>query len=72
MAALASDVELLLLDEPTSGLDPLMEAVFPRGRREFRQAGGTVLLSSHILSEVERCAIASASSARGATSSRAR
>ncbi|TQN30252.1 ABC-2 type transport system ATP-binding protein [Haloactinospora alba] len=52
IAALASDVELLLLDEPTSGLDPLMEAVFrqcveeERGRR-------TVLLSSHILSEVE-------------------
>ena len=54
VAALASDVELLLLDEPTSGLDPLMEAVFSEVVREFRQAGGTVLLSSHILSEVER------------------
>jgi ABC-2 type transport system ATP-binding protein len=54
VAALASDVELMLLDEPTSGLDPLMEAVFSDVVREFRQAGGTVLLSSHILSEVER------------------
>jgi ABC-2 type transport system ATP-binding protein len=53
VAALASDVELLLLDEPTSGLDPLMEAVFRDVVREFREAGGTVLLSSHILSEVE-------------------
>jgi len=54
VAALSSDVELLLLDEPTSGLDPLMEAVFRDVVREFRQAGGTVLLSSHILSEVEQ------------------
>ncbi len=54
VAALASDVELMLLDEPTSGLDPLMEAVFSDVIGEFRQAGGTVLLSSHILSEVER------------------
>ena len=53
VAALSSDVELLLLDEPTSGLDPLMEAVFKDAVREFRSAGGTVLLSSHILSEVE-------------------
>ncbi|MEO7447175.1 MAG: ABC transporter ATP-binding protein [Humibacillus sp.] len=53
VAALAADVELLLLDEPTSGLDPLMEAVFTTAIREFRSAGGTVLLSSHILSEVE-------------------
>ncbi|MEO7754138.1 MAG: ABC transporter ATP-binding protein [Terracoccus sp.] len=53
VAALSSDVELLLLDEPTSGLDPLMEAVFTEALREFRSAGGTVLLSSHILSEVE-------------------
>ena len=54
VAALSSDVELLLLDEPTSGLDPLMEAVFREVVREFREAGGTVLLSSHILSEVEQ------------------
>jgi ABC-2 type transport system ATP-binding protein len=53
VAALSSDVELLVLDEPTSGLDPLMEAVFRDAVREFRAAGGTVLLSSHILSEVE-------------------
>jgi len=53
VAALAADVELLLLDEPTSGLDPLMEAVFKDAVREFRAGGGTVLLSSHILSEVE-------------------
>src|SRR6476620_4793102 len=51
VAALASDVELLLLDEPTSGLDPLMEEVFREVIRE--QAGRTVLLSSHILAEVE-------------------
>jgi ABC-2 type transport system ATP-binding protein len=53
VAALAADVELLLLDEPTSGLDPLMEAVFKDAVRTFRAGGGTVLLSSHILSEVE-------------------
>jgi len=53
VAALASDVELLLLDEPTSGLDPLMEAVFNECIEEERKRGRTVLLSSHILSEVE-------------------
>jgi ABC-2 type transport system ATP-binding protein len=53
VAALASDVELLILDEPTSGLDPLMEAVFRTCILEERQSGRTVLLSSHILSEVE-------------------
>ncbi|RBQ12200.1 ABC transporter ATP-binding protein [Spongiactinospora rosea] len=53
IAALASNVELLLLDEPTSGLDPLMEAVFRETVREERAAGRTVLLSSHLLSEVE-------------------
>ena len=53
VAALASDVELLLLDEPTSGLDPLMEAVFQECVNDFRDQGGTVLLSSHILAEVE-------------------
>ncbi|MEV6041262.1 ABC transporter ATP-binding protein [Nonomuraea sp. NPDC052116] len=50
VAALASDVELLILDEPTSGLDPLMEEVFRDCVAEQRR---TVLLSSHILSEVE-------------------
>jgi ABC-2 type transport system ATP-binding protein len=54
VAALASDVELLILDEPTSGLDPLMEEVFRQVIREEQQRDGrTVLLSSHILSEVE-------------------
>ena len=54
VAALASDVELLVLDEPTSGLDPLMEAVFRDCVDEFRGEGHSVLLSSHILAEVER------------------
>jgi ABC-2 type transport system ATP-binding protein len=53
VAALASDAELLLLDEPTSGLDPLMEATFRQCAEEERARGRTVLLSSHILSEVE-------------------
>jgi ABC-2 type transport system ATP-binding protein len=53
VAALASDVELLVLDEPTSGLDPLKEAVFRACIEETREAGRTVLLSSHILAEVE-------------------
>ncbi|MGW7415924.1 ABC transporter ATP-binding protein [Streptomyces sp. NPDC054863] len=49
----ARDVDLLILDEPTSGLDPLMESVFQRCVAEAREDGRTVLLSSHILSEVE-------------------
>ncbi|AEW95693.1 MULTISPECIES: ABC transporter ATP-binding protein [Streptomycetaceae] len=53
VAAFASDAELLVLDEPTSGLDPLMEEVFVACVREARDAGRTVLLSSHVLSEVE-------------------
>jgi ABC-2 type transport system ATP-binding protein len=53
IAAFASDVELYLLDEPTSGLDPLMETEFQRVIRSVRDQGRTVLLSSHILSEVE-------------------
>ncbi len=53
IAALVSDVELFILDEPTSGLDPLMEAVFQECIAECKQAGTTVLLSSHILAEVE-------------------
>jgi len=53
IAALASGAELLILDEPTSGLDPLMEAAFREAIEDLRQNGTTVLLSSHILSEVE-------------------
>ena len=53
IAALASDVELLILDEPTAGLDPLMEAAFRECITEERGNGRTVLLSSHILTEVE-------------------
>ncbi|WP_433246323.1 ATP-binding cassette domain-containing protein [Streptosporangium sp. CA-135522] len=53
VAAFASDAELLILDEPTSGLDPLMEAVFRSCVAEEKAKGRTVLLSSHILSEVE-------------------
>ena len=53
VAAFASGAELYLLDEPTSGLDPLMAAVFQDCVREAHSAGSTVLLSSHILSEVE-------------------
>ena len=56
VAALAADVELLVLDEPTSGLDPLMEEVFQQCVRERRDEGVTVLLSSHILAEVEALA----------------
>jgi ABC-2 type transport system ATP-binding protein len=53
VAAFASGAELYLLDEPTSGLDPLMAAVFQECVREAHAAGSTVLLSSHVLSEVE-------------------
>ncbi|MFP5312285.1 MAG: ATP-binding cassette domain-containing protein, partial [Actinomycetes bacterium] len=53
IAALATDAELYLLDEPTSGLDPLMEEVFRRELLAAVDRGATVLLSSHILSEVE-------------------
>ncbi|MFF8289086.1 ATP-binding cassette domain-containing protein [Streptomyces sp. NPDC016309] len=53
VAAFASDADVLILDEPTSGLDPLMEAVFQRCVAEERDRGRTILLSSHILSEVE-------------------
>ncbi|EAP97414.1 putative ABC transporter ATP-binding protein [Janibacter sp. HTCC2649] len=53
IAALASDAPLLILDEPTSGLDPLMERVFQDELRAARARGHSVLLSSHILSEIE-------------------
>ena len=54
VAALASDVPLLVLDEPTAGLDPLMEEVFQSELAALKAQGRTTLLSSHILSEVER------------------
>jgi ABC-2 type transport system ATP-binding protein len=54
VAALASDVELLILDEPTAGLDPLMEVVFQDYIGQAKAAGKTVFLSSHILAQVEK------------------
>lgn len=54
IAALASDVELLLLDEPTAGLDPLMESIFAEVITEEQARERTVLLSSHTLAQVER------------------
>jgi len=56
VAALASDAELLIFDEPSSGLDPLMEKVFSDTVLELKKEGKSVLLSSHILSEVEKLA----------------
>jgi ABC-2 type transport system ATP-binding protein len=56
VAALASDVDLLILDEPTSGLDPLMEAIFQEEIAKEKARGRSVLLSSHILSEAEALA----------------
>jgi polyether ionophore transport system ATP-binding protein len=53
VAALSSRAELLIMDEPTTGLDPLMEAVFQDCVRDAIAQGTTVLLSSHILAEVE-------------------
>lgn len=58
ISAFAARTELLVLDEPTSGLDPLMEELFQRCVHEATAAGRTVLLSSHILAEAERCATA--------------
>jgi ABC-2 type transport system ATP-binding protein len=54
VAAFSSDVELYILDEPTSGLDPLMEKAFQQAVREVAERGAAVLLSSHILAEVEQ------------------
>ncbi|QCX26438.1 ABC transporter ATP-binding protein [Nocardioides jishulii] len=56
VAALAARAELYLFDEPTSGLDPLMEAEFQRCVHDLRGAGATVLLSSHVMAEVEALA----------------
>ncbi|TMW72889.1 ABC transporter ATP-binding protein [Alteribacter natronophilus] len=54
VSAFAGEADLFILDEPTSGLDPLMERVFQECVAEVKAEGKTVLLSSHILSEVER------------------
>ncbi|WP_372733880.1 AAA family ATPase, partial [Nocardioides sp.] len=56
VAALAAEVDLLVLDEPTSGLDPLIEQTFQEVVRERRSEGVAILLSSHILAEVEALA----------------
>ncbi|MEK4300278.1 ABC transporter ATP-binding protein [Oceanobacillus sp. FSL W8-0428] len=56
IAALSVDSDLYIFDEPTSGLDPLMEAVFQEEVEKIKEAGKSILLSSHILSEVERLA----------------
>jgi len=54
IAALASDADLYIFDEPTSGLDPLMESIFQEEVRKLKNKGKAILLSSHILSEVEK------------------
>jgi ABC-2 type transport system ATP-binding protein len=54
VAAFARPARLYILDEPTSGLDPVMESVFERQIERVKADGATVLLSSHILSEIER------------------
>jgi ABC-2 type transport system ATP-binding protein len=56
IAALSVDSDLYIFDEPTSGLDPLMESIFQEEVEKIKNAGKSVLLSSHILSEVERLA----------------
>lgn len=56
IAALSADSDLYIFDEPTSGLDPLMEAIFQEEVEKIKDAGKSILLSSHILSEVERLA----------------
>jgi ABC-2 type transport system ATP-binding protein len=54
VAALATDAELLIFDEPTAGLDPLMEVAFQHEVTQIRRQGRSVLLSSHVLAEVEK------------------
>ncbi|MTW88144.1 ATP-binding cassette domain-containing protein [Virgibacillus dakarensis] len=56
IAALSVDSDLYIFDEPTSGLDPLMEAIFQEEVEKIKELGKAILLSSHILSEVERLA----------------
>lgn len=53
ISALAADTELYIMDEPTSGLDPLMQSLFNQEVKALKAAGKTVLLSSHVLGEVE-------------------
>lgn len=54
IAAFSQDAEFYIFDEPTSGLDPLMEEVFQSEVLDLKSRGKSILLSSHILSEVER------------------
>ncbi|MEE8824622.1 ABC transporter ATP-binding protein [Lentilactobacillus sunkii] len=54
IAACSTDVDLYIFDEPTSGLDPLNELIFQQRVAELKEQGKSVLLSSHILSEVEK------------------
>ncbi|SFC57901.1 ABC-2 type transport system ATP-binding protein [Alkalibacterium subtropicum] len=54
IAAFAADADVYIFDEPTAGLDPLQERIFQEQAREVQQRGASVLLSSHILSEVEQ------------------
>lgn len=56
IAALSVESDLYIFDEPTSGLDPLMESIFQEEVEKLKNAGKSILLSSHILSEVERLA----------------
>lgn len=54
IAALMHQPELLILDEPTTGFDPLVQATFSQLIKKYQAQGGTVFMSSHILSEVQR------------------
>lgn len=54
IAALSAEADLYIFDEPTSGLDPLNEEIFQQNVLQLKQQGKSILLSSHILSEVER------------------
>ena len=54
VAALSQEAELYIFDEPTSGLDPLNEKSFQEEVLKLKEAGKSILLSSHILSEVEK------------------
>src|SRR5690625_3702007 len=56
VAALSVESDLYIFDEPTSGLDPLMESIFQEEVEKIKKSGKSILLSSHILSEVERLA----------------